>query len=176
MGKKKPKKPMPMKPCYGLILALMLAGATFPLQAASMPRAGDMALGAATAWTNTLPEPDSCPTTYPFKASVGGAFEMWSDINHSYQAGVGLTADGYHPSAYSASAWHLPFGHGAAGFAGAGLAIANGTGIMAQAAGGFEFYPGKKGWVQLRGTYNYALQDEEQRGSAGVGMAIGAKW
>lgn len=171
MGKKKPKKP-----CYGVILALVALGATFPVWAGShMPQAGDMALGVSTAWTNTLPEADGCHTDYPLKANVGAAFEMWADQYHAYQAGIALAADGYSPSAYSASAWHLPFGHGAAAFAGAGLAAANGTGILAQAAGGLEFYPAK-GWVQLRGTYNYALQDEAQRGSAGVGVAVGVRW
>ena len=197
MGRTYPKRKGPKKPKapqLACLLAALALAALFPVQAADMPKAGDMALGGSLTFTDTLPDEscknvpgprvcghgtavETCGDEYPMKAGIGLSFEIWADEHWSYQAGVSFAEHGS-PSAYSASAWHVPFGSGTGFFTSIGLAAASGTGVMADGGLGLGFFPGKEMNVQLRGDYFYDLHNsaEGDGGSYGIDIAIRRKW
>lgn len=193
---KKPRKPKGRKAGKAVLMLLMALALSTTSWAGQNPKPGDMALGGSISSTNALPDetcksvpgpshcghPGSpvqqCDTDYPMASQFGVSFEMWADEYHSYQAGLSLSTDDYKPSAYSATAWHLPYAKGAGAFASAGLAAANGTGILADAGAGLEFFPGKMA-VQLRADYFYAFSHPDEgadRGSLGFGLGVRKKW
>lgn len=198
MGKTYPKRKgkgpkKPRAPKLACILALLALAGLSLAQAGEMPKAGDMALGGSLSLTNTLPDEscknvagpshcghgttiEQCGTDYPMKAGLGLSFETWADEHWSYQAGVAFAEQGS-PSAFSASAWHAPMGQGAGFFGSIGLAMASGTGLMADAGAGLEFFPGETA-VQLRVDYFYDLDNAhtDDGDSYGVGIAIRKKW
>ena len=158
-----------MKRLAGILALVVLAG-FFQAQAGELPKPGDLVLGGSLGAATTLED--------DWQTQVGVIFEFWADEVWSYQAGIAWGVDDYDISAYSASAWHFAYSPGSNVFVSAGIAAANGTGVLADAGAGLEFFPGTHVSIQLRGDFYYALDNpgDDSRSSYGVSGALARKW